>query len=317
MNWVDLGIILILLFFAYEGLGKPLLFELFDLLGFVLSFLISLRFYYLVSQLLEGVFQIPHSLSNVLGFIIIWYVVEALFFILTRSFSRLFSKVTHFPGEKFLSMIPAFFKGVVFVSIILVLMAVFPIHPQVKKEINNSKIGTWILSYTYQIEAPLKGAFGGLANDTLTFLTIQPKTRENIGLGFKNNDFVLDEVLESQMVELVNKERTSRGLKPLTFDPGLRQIARDHSADMFRNGYFSHYDPSGKDVASRASSAGIDYLVIGENLAYAPSLELAHQGLMNSPGHRANILSEDFTKIGVGVANGDEYGIMFTQNFKN
>jgi uncharacterized protein YkwD len=58
-------------------------------------------------------------------------------------------------------------------------------------------------------------------------------------------------------------------------------------------------------------------LVIGENLAYAPNLELAHTGLMNSEGHRANILSPDFNKVGIGIEDGGVYGLMVTQVFSN
>ena len=88
-----------------------------------------------------------------------------------------------------------------------------------------------------------------------------------------------------------------------------------NAKDMMERGYFSHFSPEGNDVASRLNEAGVDYLVVGENLAYAPSVNLAHQGLMNSPGHRANILSADFGKVGIGVIDGGIYSKMFTQVF--
>jgi uncharacterized protein YkwD len=52
-------------------------------------------------------------------------------------------------------------------------------------------------------------------------------------------------------------------------------------------------------------------------LAYAASVDLAHNGLMRSPGHRANILSADFGQVGIGVIDGGIYGKMFTQEFTN
>ena len=63
--------------------------------------------------------------------------------------------------------------------------------------------------------------------------------------------------------------------------------------------------------------AGINYQYAGENLALAPSTSLAMQGLMNSPGHRANILSPNFHKVGIGVIDGGIYGEMYTQDFTN
>lgn len=317
MNWVDLVIILILVFFALEGLGRSLFSEIFDLLSFLAAFLISLRFYNLASNYLENAFSLPHSLANVLGFITIWYLVEALLFILARSSLTRYHRKINLPGAHLISAVPSTLKGVIFISIILVLIATFPIQPQIKRDVQSSKIGSYLLTKTYQLETPLKSVFGGLANDTLTFLTVKPKTSERVGLGFRNSEFFFDQQLETKMIDLVNVERVKVGLRPLTFDASLRGLGRDHSADMFTRGYFSHFSPEGADVADRAEKAGVSYLVIGENLAFAPNLELAHQGLMNSPGHRANILSLEYHKIGVGVANGAEFGMMFTQVFGN
>lgn len=317
MNWVDLVIIFTLAFFAFEGVGRPLFFELYDLFSFVLAFLLSLRFYNLVSKGLESLFSLPHSFANVIGFILVWYLGELVFYIISRTFQPLSQRLLRLPGDQILSIIPSFLRGVILVSILLILVATFPIQPQIKQDVQSSKIGSFLLSQSYQLEAPLKNIFGGLANDTLTFLTIEPKTNESVDLGFKTNNYIFDERAESAMISLVNSERVSRGISPLTFDESLRSIARSHSADMLEKGYFSHYSPEGKDVADRAEVAGIKYLVIGENLAYAPSLQAAHQGLMNSPGHRANILSTDYHYIGIGVANAGDYGMMFTQVFKN
>lgn len=319
MNWVDLVITILLIFFALEGLGRSLIGEVLDLISFVLAFLLSLRFYSLVSAQLEVYFQLPRSFANVLGFITVWFVVESVLFAMGR---LLLPRVYHFVRlpkltENILAMVPAFLKGLVFIAIFLVLIATFPIQPKIKKDVLDSKIGSKILSYTYKLETPFKNIFGGLSQDSLTFITVRPRSDERINIGFQNNKFFFDEKLEFAMVDLVNKERVSRGLNALTYDPALRVVARNHSADMFKRGYFSHFSPEGKSVADRADEQGVSYMVIGENLAYAPSLELAHNGLMDSPGHRANILSADFNKVGIGAANGAEYGVMFTQVFSN
>jgi uncharacterized protein YkwD len=65
----------------------------------------------------------------------------------------------------------------------------------------------------------------------------------------------------------------------------------------------------------RLARAGIAYAASGENLAYAPSVELAHQGLMASPGHRANMLEPAYSRVGIGVQNAGLYGRMFTEEF--
>lgn len=314
LSWVDLIILVILLFFIIEGLGKSFLTESLDFFSFLFAFLFSLKFYNLIAKQAEAIFSLPHSLANVLGFIALWYFLEIIFFFFARPLAfRLNQK--NFLNNRFLSVIPAFLKGVIFVAVILILAATFPIHPQIKNDVQGSKLGSAILIRTYQIEAPLKSVFGGLANDTLTFFTIKPKSNERLDLGFQTFQFTFNEDIEHQMLDLVNKERAKIGVAPLQFDSKLREVARNHSSDMFKRGYFAHYTPEGKSVADRALVLSVDFMVIGENLAYAPSLNLAHQGLMNSPGHKANILSSDFKKIGVGTADGGSFGLMFTQVF--
>lgn len=316
LNWVDLGIIVILLLFALESLGRPLILELVDFASFLLAGILSFRYYNFPAKFFEIQFQIPHGLTLVLGFMTVWFLSEIVFFLLVRIFLPKILRI-RIPGSRVLSIVPAMLRGLIFIAIILVLTATFPIQPMIKKTVLDSKLGSQILRYAYRLEQPVKQVFGGVANDSLTFLTIKPKTDERVNLGFQTEQISIDPASENIMLDLVNKERVSRGLKALVFDERLRTIARVHSEDMFKRGYFSHYSPEGLTVADRASNAGIDFLVIGENLAYAPSVELAHKGLMNSEGHRANILSEDYGKVGIGAIDGGVYGRMFTQVFSN
>lgn len=315
-NWVDLVIIIVLIFFAMEALGRSLFLEILDFFSFLLSFFLSFRFYNIAGIFFENYFQIPHGLSLVLGFMTVWFISELLFYLGLRVLSPRFP-IWDFSWMGILSVVPALLRGIIFVALTLVLLATFPIQPSIKKAVLDSRIGSLILKNAYALEQPVKNVFGGVTNETLTFLTIKPKTGESVDLGFTTSEFSIDEAAEFEMISLVNKERVQRGVPALKFDPKLREIGRKHSADMFKRGYFSHYSPEGETVADRATKAGIDFLVIGENLAYAPSLELAHQGLMNSQGHRANILSPDYGKIGIGVIDGGVYGKMFTQVFSN
>lgn len=318
MNWVDLVIVLLLLFFTLEGLSRSFLSETLDFLSFLLAFVLSLRFYNQVALFYESSFSFPHSIANVLGFMTLWFLIETVFFALTHAFfSRIpFSQKLNL-SLKPLSFIPAFLRGLVFIAIILVMIASFPIQPKIKLAVQNSKIGSLILTKTRQLETPLKNVFGGITEDTLSFLTIKPQSNETVNLGFQTTDFKSNPDLENQMIVLVNNERTKAGFHALTYDPILRDIGRSHSRDMFERGYFAHNSPEGKNVADRAEEMGVKYLVIGENLALAPDLNLAHTGLMNSPGHRANILSVDFNKIGIGIIDGGVYGLMVTQIFTN
>ena len=322
LNWVDLVIIGALAFFALEALSRPLILEILDFASFLVAFFLSFSLYNLPAKFFETEFQVPHGLSLVLGFMAMWFISEAVFYLIIR---MILPRIPNFKKSlNVLSILPAVLRGLVFISLILVLIATFPIQPNIKKAVMESKIGSIILKNAYQLEGPVKGVFGGVSNDTLTFLTIKPQTNERVNLGFQTTEVSVDNEAEKAMIEFVNKERTSRGLPALVFDKTLRDVGRGHSEDMFKRGYFSHYstDPAtgggeGKSVADRATDAGVDFLVIGENLAFAPNVELAHKGLMNSQGHRANILSTDYGKVGIGIIDGGVYGKMFTQVFSN
>lgn len=120
---------------------------------------------------------------------------------------------------------------------------------------------------------------------------------------------------EQQMVDLVNQERAKNGLPALKVNYDLVKAARLKAKDMVSLNYFSHTSPTYGDPFTMLRQLGITYRTAGENLAGAPSVETAHRNLMNSSGHRANILNSSFTEIGIGVASGSQYGKIFVQEF--
>ena len=120
---------------------------------------------------------------------------------------------------------------------------------------------------------------------------------------------------EQQMVDLVNQERTKAGLKPLAVDMRLVKVARMKSMDMIKNNYFGHQSPVYGSPFDLLKAQGITYKTAGENLAGNSSVTSAHTSLMNSAGHRANILNAGYTKIGIGIISGGPYGLMISQEF--
>lgn len=120
---------------------------------------------------------------------------------------------------------------------------------------------------------------------------------------------------EQQMINLVNKERAANGLKPLQVDMQLVKLARMKSQDMIDKNYFSHTSPTYGSPFDMMKNNGVSYRAAGENLAGASAVTTAHTNLMNSDGHRKNILNSSFTHIGIGIVNGGPYGKMYTQLF--
>src|SRR5216683_251914 len=124
----------------------------------------------------------------------------------------------------------------------------------------------------------------------------------------------LPSVNEQRLLELVNQERETAGLKPLTWDQSLADAARAHSKLLAQHKDLSHQFMGEPDLTKRAGAAGANFSVVGENIGYAPDVDLAHNGFMNSPPHRANILRPDFNAIGIAIVlRGNE--LYITQDF--
>jgi len=117
------------------------------------------------------------------------------------------------------------------------------------------------------------------------------------------------------MVDLVNEERAKQGLPALQVDMRLVVLARRKAQDMVDKNYFSHQSPTYGSPFDMMKAAGITYRTAGENLAGASTVERAHTALMNSEGHRRNILSPAFDHIGIGIIEGGPYGLMICQMF--
>lgn len=124
--------------------------------------------------------------------------------------------------------------------------------------------------------------------------------------------------MEAQVRSQINQIRQAQGLRPLTQNDRLAQVARAYSHRMAEEHFFAHTSPSGDTMVERVQGAGIFYLMLGENLFTSTNLPqpatAAVEGWMNSPGHRANILRPEYRETGIGVWRvGNTY--YFTQLF--
>jgi uncharacterized protein YkwD len=125
---------------------------------------------------------------------------------------------------------------------------------------------------------------------------------------------------EREIFDLINQERSKKGLGELSWDADLSRLARAYSQKMARENFFSHYDGDGKAVDDRAKNMRIKgWSKIGENLFFCEGYDnpnaMAVRGWMKSPSHRENILDPDYTASGIGVAVTDNGRIYVTQVF--
>ncbi len=118
---------------------------------------------------------------------------------------------------------------------------------------------------------------------------------------------------EQDMLKRVNEERKKVGLSSLKANVEVTKVARIKAQDMIDHHYFSHTSPTYGSPFQMLQQFGIAYGTAGENLAGASSVSLAHSNLMNSSGHRANILNVNYSEVGIGIVDGGPYGKIFVQ----
>ena len=295
-----------------------------NLVTTVVSLIAATVFYPTVGDFLTGQFGWGQNLFQVVGFFLILVILEiTLSFLASRvygSLAPIYNKVQTFHyADKVLGIIPSVLVGLFLVSLFLLLPLILPVQATLKNPIVESWWGRNVLPLGLKYQTTLESYLNRLPYQNLAYLiTPEPSSEEVVEIQVPPKaNFKADPEAEKKMLELVNRERSRRGLNILEAGIPLRDVGRAHCLDMFNKSYFSHYTPDGKSPFDRMKAAGVQYLTAGENLAYAPNVEIAHQGLMNSPGHRENILRPEFGKLGVGVIDGGLSGEMFCQEFSD
>ena len=121
---------------------------------------------------------------------------------------------------------------------------------------------------------------------------------------------------QQQVLDLVNAERTKRGISALTLDSNLSSVATKKSQDMVNKNYFDHTSPTYGSPFDMMKQFGISYRTAGENIAKGQKTpQEVVTAWMNSEGHRKNILNPNFTNLGVGIAKDSKGTTYWTQMF--
>ncbi|MBD0370092.1 MAG: CvpA family protein [Pyrinomonadaceae bacterium] len=318
LNLIDLFLVLIVLASALFGWQRGLILGLLDLVRWIGSLLLALRFYQPAARWLGSVFGWQDVWALPAGFLLVAIVSGFLIHLLGYALLRRLPRSLHHGRlNRILGLIPGFINGLIFAAILSPLILAAPLPDGLREHSRDSALANRLASVTEELEAQLRPIFDEAIRQTLTMRTIRPDSGETVELPFKVTNPKPRPDLEAEMLQMVNRERVAAGLKPLEADPELLPVARAHSVDMFARGYFSHYTPEGLSPFDRIKEARVSFTIAGENLALAPTLTMAHTGLMNSPGHRANILRPQFGRVGIGIMDGGIRGLMVTQNFRN
>jgi uncharacterized protein YkwD len=319
INPIDILLVIVILLSALNGYRRGFVHGVLDLAGWVLSLIAGLRYSQPLAQWLGPRIDVwsetwDQPIAFVLIAIFVGVLVQAIGYALLR---RLPEDINERRANQVFGVIPGFINGLIIVAILSALLLAIPLSESLSERTRDSALVNRLAVYAERLEGQLRPVFGEAIARTMNLLTIRPDSDEKVTLPFKVENPRPRPDLEKQMLDLVNQERQAAGLNPLAADPELTVVARQHSTDMFARGYFAHDTPEGKSPFDRMQQAGVRFLTAGENLALAPTLPLAHTGLMNSPGHRANILRPQFGRVGIGVMDGGMRGLMISQEFRN
>jgi uncharacterized protein YkwD len=319
LNAIDIVLVVLVLLSASNGWRRGFILGLLDLLGWILSLVAGLRFYQPVAGWLGArVDWWSDVWDQPLAFILIAVSVGVAVHLLSYVFLRGLPEGAHERSlNRLFGLIPGVANGLITAAIVAALLLTIPLNEGLSERVRTSGLVNRLSVYTERLENALHPVFGNAIAQTLNLLTVQPDSDERVTLPFTVQVSRPRPDLEAEMLRLVNKERVAAGLRALAPDPEVTEVARRHSTDMFARGYFAHDTPEGRDPFDRMRAAEVRFLTAGENLALARSVQIAHTGLMNSPGHRANILRPEFGRVGIGIMDGGMRGLMVTQNFRN
>jgi uncharacterized protein YkwD/uncharacterized membrane protein required for colicin V production len=301
------------------GLRAGFIVTLYGLITWVVAIPVALLLQSPLGSAVERV-GVAAPLARTVAFVVVLLLIEAAFGVLGSlavvPFARRLHAATFFGAiDRVLGIVPSVLRMLVIAAVGLAAALVLPVGNDVRAAIDGSTIGQ-VLVQQVAAAQPMLGALAGPDDSSPLFVT-KLGADQSQALDLPDDlTLVADPAAEQEMLKLVNDERTARGLAPLELDQRLVPVARQHSEEMFRLKYFGHQSPVSGSPFDRLAAAKITYSRAGENLAYAHSVAVAHGGLMDSQGHRENILRPEFTRIGIGVVSAGSYGRMFTQLFE-
>lgn len=318
LNLIDALLALIVVVGLWGGWRRGFLLAMLQLFTLAASLVLAFVGYPYFQAWLQAGVPVLGVWTAPLSFLAIYILAHLVIGRLAGALAGVFPRTVHAHGiNRALGLAPGGVNGLINAMLVSLLLLTLPLSDGLSKLARDSVLAGQLSVPAQWLEARLAPIFHPALQRSLQAMTVPAEPHSSLKLPYQVNAPKARPDLEARMLDMVNAERTAQGLRPLQADPALAEVARAHSRDMFARSYFSHTSPEGQAPFDRMRQAGVTYLVAGENLALAQTLPSAHQGLMNSPGHRANILLPRYGRVGIGVLDGGRYGLMVTQNFRN
>jgi uncharacterized protein YkwD len=316
MFWVDLLILGLLAFGLWQGFLRGFITQLFQIISAVAALLVSFWWFPYVGSWFEKQLQIPVSYANPLALGALLIALTYIFQFIAGLLQRLVAPILNAnPLNRGAGLILGGARQLLVVSFALALVISLPLSATLKQTIDKSRLSPPMIRFALGLESAMAKLFHNNVVPSLNYRVVQPDETATTALNFTVAAPTVDSIGEAKMLVLTNVTREKVGKKALIPNEALREVARNHAKDMLIRGYFSHSSPQGKDALARVQEAKIQVLAVGENLATAPTTDIAHAGLLASEGHRKNIVNPDFNAVGIGVLDAGTHGKMVVEVF--
>lgn len=316
MFWLDWVIIAVVLFGIWRGFWRGFVWQLFQIGSLVAAFLLTFWLFPQVGGWFETQLKLPVSYARPLSLALLFILLSLGLQFVGGILHKLFAPIlTANPMNRLAGAIVGGFQHLLFLSIILALMVTLPLPAGIKKQASESRLAKPLITLALSLERQLGGMLGGRNLPSFGYRTVGTTDRTTTSLNFTEANPTEDIESELKLAALVNHYRQNEKLPVLVPHQKLQAAAVAHAKDMLAKGYFSHISPQNKDALARVQETGLVVVSVGENLAHAPTVEIAHAGLLASKGHRENIITKTYTHMGVAVLDAGKHGKMIVQVF--
>jgi uncharacterized protein YkwD len=319
---IDVVALLLLGLLLVRGWSRGFVREGMDLVGLVLGTVLAFRLAPAVGSVVAALSGTSDEVARLIGGTMVLIAVGVGAALLTRVIEGRF----HLPGLNLVNRAGgaglAAAWGVFLATLVLTVGVVLPMPPAIAEQLDSSAVTRTLTDP----DGLAQEVFSGLAGDRIVAgvlrlrelvgsrsVVIGPGERVELAAAAPD-DLDDDPAAARRVFDLLNEARVENGLAALAWSDALAAVAAGHATEMYLEGYFAHESPVTGDVGDRLVAAGVPFSVAGENLALAATTNEVHEGLMESPGHRANILGETYRSVGVAVIAGP-LGLMTVQVF--
>lgn len=319
---IDVVALLLLGLLLVRGWSRGFVREGMDLVGLVLGTVLAFRLAPAVGSVVAALSGTSDEAARLIGGTMVLVAVGIGAALLTRVIEGRF----RLPGLNLVNRAGgaglAAAWGLFLATLVLTVGVVLPMPAAIAEQLDSSAVTRTLTDP----DGLAQEVFTGLAGDRIVAgvlrlrelvgsrsVVIGPGERVELAAAAPD-DLEDDPAATRRIFDLLNEARVENGLAALAWSDALGAVAVGHATEMYLEGYFAHESPVTGDVGDRLVAAGVPFSVAGENLALAAMADEVHDGLMESPGHRANILGETFRSAGVAVIAGP-LGLMTVQVF--